>query len=96
MANLIDLHRNEVARLCRSVGARRLDVFGSAVRDDFDPMRSDLDFLVEFEEVPPAAYAQAYLALKEGLDAGAPVRPASGPRYRKQHGESVLPRTSHG
>ena len=68
MAHLIDLHRNEVTRLCQSVGARRLDVFGSAVRDDFDPMRSDLDFLVEFEEVPPAAYVQAYFALKEGLE----------------------------
>jgi predicted nucleotidyltransferase len=55
--------------------ARRLDAFGSGVRADFDPLTSDLDFLVEFDEVPPAAYAEAYFALKEGLESlfGRPV-----------------------
>ena len=28
---------------------RRLEVFGSALRDDFNPARSDVDFLVEFD-----------------------------------------------
>ena len=75
MTNLIHQHRDEVAALCRRAGARRLDAFGSAVRADFDPQSSDLDFLVEFDEVPPAAYAQAYFALKEGLESlfGRPV-----------------------
>jgi predicted nucleotidyltransferase len=68
MTNPIDLHREKVAALCRHSGARRLDVFGSAARDDFDPARSDLDFLVEFDDVPPARYAQAYFFLKEGLE----------------------------
>ena len=68
MTNPIDLHHEEVAQLCRRSGARRLDVFGSAIRDDFDPDRSDLDFLVEFDDVPPAHYAQAYFTLKEGLE----------------------------
>ena len=68
MTNPIDLHHEEVAQLCRRSGARRLDVFGSAIRDDFDPDRSDLDFLVEFDDVPPARYAQAYFTLKEGLE----------------------------
>lgn len=75
MTNLIDQHRGEVAALCRRAGALRLDAFGSAVRADFDPQTSDLDFLVEFDEVPRAAYAQAYFALKEGLESqfGRPV-----------------------
>jgi predicted nucleotidyltransferase len=68
MTNLIDQHRDEVAALCRKSGALRLDVFGSAIRDDFDPTTSDLDFLVDFDEVPPARYAQAYFSLKEGLE----------------------------
>lgn len=68
MTNLIDLHREEVATLCRKWGARRLDVFGSAIRDDFDPATSDLDFLVDFDDVSPARYAQAYFSLKEGLE----------------------------
>jgi predicted nucleotidyltransferase len=75
MANLVDQHRDEVVALCRLAGARRLDVFGSAVRADFDLQSSDLDFLVEFDDVPPAAYAKAYFALKDGLESlfGRPV-----------------------
>src|SRR3989338_380491 len=75
MTKLIDQYRDEVAALCRRAGARRLDAFGSAVRGDFNPQASDLDFLVEFDEVPPAAYAKAYFALKEGLESlfGRPV-----------------------
>lgn len=68
MTNLFDQRRQEVAALCRKSGARRLDIFGSANRSDFDPATSDLDFLVEFDDVPPSQYAQAYFALKEGLE----------------------------
>lgn len=41
-------HREEIGALCRRFGVVRLDVFGSAAREDFDPARSDIDFLVEF------------------------------------------------
>lgn len=75
MNALLHQKRNEVADLCRRLGARRLDAFGSVTRADFDPLHSDLDFLVEFENTPPAAYARAYFELKEGLEAlfGRPV-----------------------
>jgi hypothetical protein len=75
MSNLIEQHQGEVADLCRRSGARRLDAFGSAVRSDFDPATSDLDFLVELEDMQPADYAQAYFKLKEGLESlfGRPV-----------------------
>lgn len=69
MTNLIEQHREEVVALCRRTGARRLDVFGSAARADFDPASSDLDFLVEFDDLPPAKYAEAYFVLKESLEA---------------------------
>ena len=49
MITAITSHREELAALCRRFHVRRLDVFGSAARAaDFDPARSDLDFLVEF------------------------------------------------
>jgi len=49
MLPLIAEHRAEIAALCRRFGVRRLAVFGSAARGaDFDPARSDVDFLVEF------------------------------------------------
>jgi len=67
--SLIEQHRDDIAALCLRAGARSLDVFGSAVREDFDPVTSDLDFLVEFDELPPAQYALAYFALKESLEA---------------------------
>jgi prevent-host-death family protein len=39
-----------LAALCARYGVSRLEVFGSAARgDDFDPERSDVDFLVTFE-----------------------------------------------
>lgn len=68
MTNVIEQHREAVAALCRRTGARRLDVFGSAIREDFDPATSDIDFLVEFDDLPPRAYADAYFTLKEGLE----------------------------
>ena len=68
MANIIEQHLDKVAELCKRTGARRLEIFGSATRQDFDPVTSDLDFLVEFEDLPPAKYADAYFALKENLE----------------------------
>jgi uncharacterized protein len=75
MTQFIDRKRAQVAALCRLSGARRLDAFGSVVRDDFDPDASDIDFFVEFDNVLPAEYARAYFALKEGLEVlfGRPV-----------------------
>jgi uncharacterized protein len=68
VAKEIQRHRALVATLCRRHRARWLDLFGSATRDDFDVQHSDLDFLVEFEELEPSQYAQAYFELKEGLE----------------------------
>ena len=56
-----------VARICRSRGVRRLAVFGSAVTDRFDEVRSDVDFLVEFGPVFPDAF-DAYFGLAEDLE----------------------------
>lgn len=46
---LIAAQRAAIAEVCRRYQVRRLKVFGSAARGtDFDPERSDADFLVEF------------------------------------------------
>ena len=37
-----------VAAFCRDRGIRKLSLFGSVLRDDFDSARSDVDVLVEF------------------------------------------------
>ena len=53
--------------LCRRFRVRHLDLFGSATDGSFDPARSDLDFLVAFEDMPDTAYADAYFGLRDGL-----------------------------
>lgn len=42
------LDREAIARACIQFGVQRLRLFGSAVSDRFDPVRSDVDFLVDF------------------------------------------------
>lgn len=67
MIDDIALHREELRALCRRFHVRRLDLFGSAARGDFDPARSDLDFLVEFNRSAPQHPFDAYFGLKEAL-----------------------------
>lgn len=43
---LIDQHLDEISDLCSRYQVARLDLFGSAATDDFDPVSSDLDFIV--------------------------------------------------
>jgi predicted nucleotidyltransferase len=45
---LID-RQSEFRKLCRTYQVKRLEIFGSAADDTFDPQSSDLDFLVEYE-----------------------------------------------
>src|SRR5882724_11383312 len=45
----IAVDREKVAEFCRARGIRRLSLFGSVLREDFDPQRSDVDVLAEFE-----------------------------------------------
>lgn len=65
-----DLARLEeaVGDLCRRFQVERLYLFGSAANGDFDYGGSDLDFLVTFEEQPPAKYAENYLGLARALE----------------------------
>jgi len=48
MVSLIDKRRRALIELCQKHYVKKLDVFGSAVTDDFDKS-SDIDFLVEFD-----------------------------------------------
>jgi len=61
--------RDALAALCRRYGVKRLEVFGSAAREaDFNPSKSDFDFLVEFErrgDLPPR---EQFLGLAEALE----------------------------
>ena len=60
----------EIEAVCRSHHVFLLQLFGSAVTDDFDPARSDLDFLVEFDfSAKNVNWLNVYFEFKESLEA---------------------------
>jgi hypothetical protein len=69
MIRLIEENRDALERLCARHRVARLEVFGSAAEGDFDPQRSDLDFLVEFLPLKSGEHADAYFALLGSLQA---------------------------
>ena len=92
----ISAHREELQALCRRFHVHRLDVFGSAARgEDFEPARSDLDFLVEFQPLQPGAYVDAFFGLKEGLEElfGRPVDLISAAAIRNPYFRASVERT---
>ena len=46
----IAIDREKIAAFCRARGIRKLSLFGSVLRPDYDPERSDVDVLIE---LPP-------------------------------------------
>ena len=69
MIGLITEKREEIAEHCRRLNVRRLDVFGSAASGNFDEEKSDIDFLVEFENFNSPGILDRYLDLAESLEA---------------------------
>lgn len=60
-----------LARVCRARRVKALFLFGSAAGTGlrvFDPDRSDLDFLVEFEAMDPQSRAEGFFALEADLE----------------------------
>lgn len=49
MISLIRDNLGRIHELCERFNVKRLEVFGSASDGRFDPGRSDVDFIVEFE-----------------------------------------------
>ena len=69
MIPLIEHHLDAIRALCREFEVSRLEIFGSAATDDFDPDRSDVDFLVEFApETDLGPWMKRYFDLKERLE----------------------------
>jgi uncharacterized protein len=69
MIGIVEDRRAEVVVLCEKYGVKRLDLFGSAAGDGFDPEASDLDFVVSFEKRDPPKLFDRYFGLVEDLEA---------------------------
>jgi uncharacterized protein len=59
---------DEIHDLCRKYNVQRLDLFGSALLDDFAPERSDLDFLVLCKPQTPQAHYENSFGLWFALE----------------------------
>ena len=68
MSSVIDPHRGEIERLCHQFGVQQLDVFGSAAGVAFDPVRSDVDLIVDFGASEQLDLFNRYFGLKESLE----------------------------
>ena len=56
MNPIIEAKKSEIIALCRRYGVRKLDLFGSATGPNWDPERSDFDFVIEFEDYGPEIF----------------------------------------
>ncbi len=74
MHPILEQHKPAIADLCRHYGVLRLDVFGSATTPDFDPERSDFDFVLELAYYGPES-ARRFIGFAGALEAllGRPV-----------------------
>ena len=68
MHSIVKEKQQELVELCRRFHVTRLEIFGSAVTGEFDPARSDLDFLVEFEPTAIHSRADDYFGLLFALE----------------------------
>lgn len=87
---------HELLALCEEFGVERLEVFGSVTTDDFDPARSDIDFLVTY---PPdyefGPWLNRYVTLKERLAElfGRPVDLVMARNFRNPYFARTVDRT---
>jgi predicted nucleotidyltransferase len=87
MFTLSDDQRAALDELCRHFAVARLELFGSAVTEHFDPQRSDLDFLVEFRPDSPMRPFHQYFDFHAALEAlfGRPVDLVEGSAIRNRY-----------
>ena len=58
MNPIIEAKKPEIIALCRKYGVIRLDLFGSATGPNWDPERSDFDFVIEFADYGPGIFVR--------------------------------------
>jgi predicted nucleotidyltransferase len=65
--NLIDQHIESVKRLCVKHNVKKLYVFGSLLTEKYTNS-SDIDLIVEFDDLDPESYADNYYDFKFSLE----------------------------
>jgi uncharacterized protein len=65
--NLIDMHKKQIFELCEKHNVKELYLFGSVLTDKFNDS-SDIDMLIQFNQVELMKYFDNYMDLKEKLE----------------------------
>jgi len=60
--------KEAINRICKETRVSKMWLFGSSMREDFDPRRSDLDFVVDFADPDAPGISDRYFALVEQLE----------------------------
>jgi len=68
ISNVIAENKNKISSLCRKLDVKELLLFGSGVSDSFDPERSDLDFVADFNQPDASGIADRFMSLAQGLE----------------------------
>jgi predicted nucleotidyltransferase len=68
VSSLVREHLPEIVAACERYGIRRLELFGSASGDGFDPSRSDVDLFYEFVSDFPDSVADRFFDFLEFLE----------------------------
>lgn len=63
MRDVLHGEREAIAAACARYSVKRLEAFGSSLREDFVAGRSDVDLLVEFQPLESYALVDAYFGL---------------------------------
>jgi len=62
----INIPIKEIDAFCSKWLVKQMAIFGSALRDDFDPKTSDIDILIEF--LPEASWGFEIATIKQELE----------------------------
>ena len=68
MNSILEAKIVEVRDICRRRLVLRLALFGSATGGSFNPVSSDLDFVVQFQRLSPSQHADCYFGLQQDLE----------------------------
>lgn len=66
--SIIEQNIEKLTELCQQFKVDKLYAFGSVLSSRFNPQTSDLDLLVELEDMPPLIRGEHLIALWEALE----------------------------
>ncbi len=97
MIAAVERRKDDLMRLSLRYKVKWLDLFGSVASGEYDPERSDLDFLVEFqpEALALEVYSGTYFGLYEDLERlfGRPVDLVEDPAIKNPYFRESVDRT---